>query len=452
MSGFLDNIDRLQKALQDLQPLKPEDQERLDKKFRLEFNYNSNHIEGNTLTYGETKLLLLFDDVKGNHTLREYEEMKSHDVAYKLIEEWAADAERPLSENKIKELNQILLVRPYWKEAITEDGQPTRREIKVGDYKQYSNSVRLENGEMFHYASPVDTPIKMQELIDWYRTEEGKMHPVELAAMLHYKFVSIHPFDDGNGRISRLLVNYVLIKNGLPPVVIKSSDKANYLRALHLADVGYIDAFVKYIGEQVIWSLEISIAAGKGEDIEEKNDWEKELDLLKKDLQRSDNLLETKASPSIILDVIENNFFTLCQQLELRCATFKELFFEITKNINYQVYDTPARLLLGTSESNWDALKTNWSRISRFNNVDIIDINFTLTLKGFKKNISAYTFDISVDFHFYPFNYIIINDRDSNSSLSKPYGKKLDEDELEEIVAINMKKLIERIRNVTVNK
>jgi Fic family protein len=114
----------------------------------------------------------------------------------------------------------------------------------VGDYKEYPNSVRLENGEIFHYASPIDTPIKMQELIDWYRSEEGSIHPVTLAAMLHYKFVSIHPFDDGNGRISRLLVNYVLIRNGLPPVVIKSSDKANYLRALHLADVGDVDLFM----------------------------------------------------------------------------------------------------------------------------------------------------------------------------------------------------------------
>jgi Fic family protein len=88
-------------------------------------------------------LLLLFDDTKGNHTLREYEEMKAHDVAWQLVEEWAKDAERPLTEQNIKNLNEVILVRPFWKEAITSDGQATRRQIKVGDYKAHPNSVRL---------------------------------------------------------------------------------------------------------------------------------------------------------------------------------------------------------------------------------------------------------------------------------------------------------------------
>ena len=110
MKHNLDIVDELFIRLNNLQPLKAEDQNRLDKKFRLEFNYNSNHIEGNTLTYGETELLLLFDDTIGNHkSLREYEETKAHDVAYKLIEEWAKDIERPLTEQIIKNLNKLFL-------------------------------------------------------------------------------------------------------------------------------------------------------------------------------------------------------------------------------------------------------------------------------------------------------------------------------------------------------
>ena len=71
-------------------------QSRLDKKLRLEFNYNSNHLEGNTLTYSETELLLIFDETKGNHTHREYEEMKAHDVALQLVKDWATDIKRLL--------------------------------------------------------------------------------------------------------------------------------------------------------------------------------------------------------------------------------------------------------------------------------------------------------------------------------------------------------------------
>ncbi len=72
MEAILDTIDRLATTLKKMQPLKPEYQQRFDKKFRLEFNYNSNHIEGNTLTYGETELLLIFGKTTGNHELREY--------------------------------------------------------------------------------------------------------------------------------------------------------------------------------------------------------------------------------------------------------------------------------------------------------------------------------------------------------------------------------------------
>ena len=98
----------------------------------------------------------------------------------------------------------------------------------MGDYKKFPNSVRLANGEIFDYATPSETPSLMGELVDWVRSEENKrnLHPIELAAQLHYKFVRIHPFDDGNGRLSRLLMNYILLKNDLPPVIIRSDDIA----------------------------------------------------------------------------------------------------------------------------------------------------------------------------------------------------------------------------------
>ncbi|AMQ00486.1 Fic family protein [Pedobacter cryoconitis] len=284
MSYSLTKVDDLTAQLRSLASISTENLKKLNKKFRMEFNYNSNHMEGNTLSYGETELLLMFDDTKGNHQFREYEEMKAHDVAYQMIETWASATERPLTEQNVKELNRIILIRPFWKEEQTADGQETRREIKVGNYKAYPNSVCLSNGELFEYASPTDTPILMHELMDWYRTEEDGLHPITLAAMFHYKFVRIHPFDDGNGRIARLLMNYVLLRNGLPPVIIKSEDKAGYLRALHFADIGDYEPFIAYIADQAVWSLGISIKAAKGEDIEETSDLQKEIALLNRRL------------------------------------------------------------------------------------------------------------------------------------------------------------------------
>lgn len=286
---ILEQIEQLKAQLAVLPPIDELNAQRLYKKFRLEWNYNSNHIEGNTLTYGETELLLLFGETRGSHDFREYEEMKGHDVALKMVEELARDKERDLTETFIRDLNKVILKEPFYKEAQTADGQFTRRLIVIGKYKEYPNSVRLQNGEMFHYASPAETPIKMMELVDWYRSVSTNpdLHPVVVAAELHYRFVLIHPFDDGNGRISRLLMNYHLLRNEYPPIIIKSTDKQNYLRALHDADTGNIPAFVEYIAQQLLWSYEMSIKAAKGESIDEPDDWEKEIELLKRNIHPS---------------------------------------------------------------------------------------------------------------------------------------------------------------------
>ena len=321
---IFDYIDQLSATYNSLLPMSPENQRRWDKKVRLEFNYNSNHIEGNTLTYGETELLLLFDETHGSRPMRDYEEMKAHDVAFQKIKEWATDTETPLTEQDIKNLNQIILVQPFWKDAITPDGQPTRRQITVGNYKTQPNSVRLPNGELFEYTAPQEVPIKMQELMEWYRDEQTTLHPVTLAAMFHYKFVCIHPFDDGNGRVSRLLMNYVLLAHKLPPVVIKSSDKQNYLHALHLADTGQYEAFIRYIAEQVVHSLEMAIKAAKGESIEEPDDLDKEIALVARQLQHQ----ETYKTPQQVLNVFHWAQQKLLAPCEAVLQKFDKLFQE----------------------------------------------------------------------------------------------------------------------------
>ena len=321
---IFDYIDQLSATYNSLLPMSPENQRRWDKKVRLEFNYNSNHIEGNTLTYGETELLLLFDETHGSRPMRDYEEMKAHDVAFQKIKEWATDTETPLTEQDIKNLNQIILVQPFWKNAITPDGQPTRRQITVGNYKTQPNSVRLPNGELFEYTAPQEVPIQMQALMEWYRDEQTALHPVTLAAMFHYKFVCIHPFDDGNGRVSRLLMNYVLLAHKLPPVVIKSSDKQNYLHALHLADTGQYEAFIRYIAEQVVSSLEMAIKAAKGESIEEPDDLDKEIALVARQLQHQ----ETYKTPQQVLNVFHWAQQKLLAPCEAVLQKFDKLFQE----------------------------------------------------------------------------------------------------------------------------
>ena len=285
MSTPFDTLTALRDEWHALQPLSAENEARLWKKLRLEWNYHSNHIEGNTLTYGETELLLLHDRTTGNHNHREYLEMKAHDVGIKHVRALADDTARPLTERDIRDLNKIILKESFWKPAETADGLPTRKEIIPGQYKTTPNNVRLPNGDIFPFASVDDTPPKMQALCAWMQQqlESPTMHPVAFAAKLHHDFVLIHPFDDGNGRVARLLVNCVLMRNGYLPIIVRSDDKANYLTALHLADAGEISTLIRYFHQLAESSLHLGIKAAKGEAIEEPSDIEKEVQIFVRD-------------------------------------------------------------------------------------------------------------------------------------------------------------------------
>ncbi len=446
MQTTLDRIDQLAKTLRDLHPFKPEWQAKLDKKFRLEFNYNSNHMEGNTLTYSETELLLIFDETKGSHTLREYEEMKAHDVALRMVKEWAADNERPLTESNIKNLNKAILVKPFWKDAITPDGQKTRRLIKVGDYKEFPNSVLLSNGEIFEYASVADTPILMHELMDWYRAEENSLHPAKLAAMFHYKFVRIHPFDDGNGRIARLLMNYVLYNNNLPPVIIKSEDKASYLRALRRADTNDYEPLIEYICEQLVWSLEISIKAATNGEVEEAGDLDKELAVLQRELKGED-VLKAKATAANIADAIELNIIPYFKLLEEKCNGLREFFFDTDRRIDFETSGESGTQSLGTAESQWNTLIENWlNKQIRSHQKKITQMRYNYELKGFKKTVAGQSFWVNAEVWFNDYNYTLQTHPNRRTQVQVPYGKKFTQAELQEIASPMLKDLIENIK------
>ena len=100
--------------------------------------------------------------------------------------------------------------------------------------------------EIFPFATPAETPAKMTDLIDWYRKmkESSETNPSVFAADFHYRFIRIHPFDDGNGRMARLLTNFILMQYGYPPLVIRVDDKAEYISALEQADGELFDPFL----------------------------------------------------------------------------------------------------------------------------------------------------------------------------------------------------------------
>lgn len=279
------HLDELYQKWQGMQPLPESVRARLNRRFTVEYNFNSNHIEGNTLTYGQTELLLLFGRVSGEGELKDFSDMKASQVGLKMMTEEATTSKMPLTQNFIRQLHKTLLREDYTVYRNLPGGMTTSFVIHAGQYKTRPNSVITRYGDRFDYASPEETPALMADLIDWYNEAEqsGKYSPVELAALFHYRYIRIHPFEDGNGRIARLMVNYILARHGWPMIVVRSRKKYDYLEALHKTDIEVGDTpskgahatlkqikkFMKYFTKLVETEIENEIAfiEDKGDDV-----------------------------------------------------------------------------------------------------------------------------------------------------------------------------------------
>ncbi len=235
----MDKLEALYEKWASLFPISDRKRYVLSQRFSVDYNYNSNHIEGNTLTYGQTELLLIFGKVSGEGDLKDYVDMKASQVGMVMMQEEASLKDQPLTQHFIRSLHKTLLREDYTIYRTLPGGVQTSYVIHAGQYKTRPNSVITRYGDRFEYASPEETPALMADLVEWYNAaeESGRYTPVELAALFHYRYIRIHPFEDGNGRIARLMVNYILARHGWPMIVVRSRIKSQYLEALHQADV-----------------------------------------------------------------------------------------------------------------------------------------------------------------------------------------------------------------------
>lgn len=233
------SLEALYNKWKSIQPLNERKQYLLSQRFTVEYNFNSNHIEGNTLTYGQTELLLLFGKVSGEGDLKDFVDMKASQVGLKMMREEAVTLNEPLTQNFIRQLHKTIIREDYTVYRQLPGGQQNSYTIHAGMYKTRPNSVITRYGDRFDYASPEETPALMTDLVDWYNEAEAshKYSPVDLAALFHYRYIRIHPFEDGNGRIARLMVNYILARHGWPMIVVRNRVKNEYIEALHQADV-----------------------------------------------------------------------------------------------------------------------------------------------------------------------------------------------------------------------
>lgn len=234
---LLKSIEGKKKELDKFRPFPASLVKKLDDEFSLEWTYNSNALEGNTLSLQETELVINRGITIGGKSLGEHFEAINHKDAIDYLYSFCRK-KADVSEEFILKLHSMIL------KNIDKD--------YAGKYRQHN--VRIVGS----YHMPPDAqkiPRLMHEFIDWYYQNKRKISIPELSSQVHYKLVQIHPFIDGNGRTARLLMNLVLVRNGYPPAIIMNLDRKKYYRVLKEADMENTEPFNDFIGKSIERSL-----------------------------------------------------------------------------------------------------------------------------------------------------------------------------------------------------
>jgi Fic family protein len=202
--------------------------------FSVRFTYDTTRIEGSRLTYRETADLLERGLSPRAKPIEDIKEVEAHDKVFREV----------LAYEKDLSLRVILL----WHKRLFEETKPDI----AGKIRAHQVAI---SGSRFIPPSPVEVQPLLREFFRWYDRNKSSLHPVELAAGVHLRFVTVHPFADGNGRMSRLLMNFVLQRRGFPPLNIAYEDRRSYYNALERSQVKKVDSvfilwlFKRYLKE-----------------------------------------------------------------------------------------------------------------------------------------------------------------------------------------------------------
>jgi Fic family protein len=186
-------------------------------RFTINFTYESNAIEGNSLTLKDVTFLIKEGEIVEGKNMREVYETINTRKAF----DWIMQHKPQINEKEIIKLHEIL---------VKDTG------VSIG-YKKFPNFLL---GRMVKTTPPAQVGKKMRELIEWYN-KSTDMHPLQLAALFHGRFEKIHPFEDGNGRVGRLLINIILLNHGYSPLIIRKTQRVRYFHALDAFDQEHYD-------------------------------------------------------------------------------------------------------------------------------------------------------------------------------------------------------------------
>jgi len=234
MPDILDEIDKKMAVINQVRPFEGVYLQQINQFFKIETTYSSNAVEGNTYTLEETKVILEDGITVGGHPLRDFYEVEGHGRAYDYM--FSLINKRTITEDNILYCHQLF-------------SKNIPGFVSPGEYRKIEVII---SGSAKVLPKADDVPQKMRQYFDWIEKERDALHPVMFAAEAHRQLVNIHPFTDGNGRLSRLVMNTFLYQDKLFPISIPVLRKTDYYHVLEKNDVA---DFGSYIAELELQTL-----------------------------------------------------------------------------------------------------------------------------------------------------------------------------------------------------
>lgn len=455
-------IDSLREKVAAYGKLTTEQLKKINYKFRLEWNYTSNSMEGNTLTIDETRSVMVGNIDVHQKPYKHVAEMKGHDEVISEILR-VGKGEIRLSESRIKQIHTSIMYE-----------ESDEMKERVGDWKKQNNHIINRKGEKFDFADWETIPDKIHDLLN--RTNaaidalyQGKKknikHPVDIALDFHLEYLTIHPFYDGNGRTARILTNLILISFGYPPFWITEKEKDVYYA--YLTDIqGYggdrklLDAFMAGL---ILRSEQLVVNVIEGVDIEEEDDLYKEIALWKSQIVKNEDIIPY--SVETITQLYYNSFRNLFEEVIDKTSKFDDLFdtkyitnnADVDKNISVTVnhlehFDEVFEVVQSTGKMDRELIELTQPKYRG----RIHSLRLTLSYIGFKNDglntFSLYS-EILIVFESYKYYICINNSRDLDGAIVvKLFSQPLTHDEIKMIVRTVVSNLFESVKSSMKNR
>lgn len=408
---------------------------RIEYRFRLECNYYSNRQEGGTLTRQETRTVMTGIITIEGKPLSDVREMQGHDKTMLEIMR-IGQGEVSISEKRIKDIHRAIIVE-----------EDPEKQKQVGEWKSEHNEIINWKGEKFGFAPPGEVQEATHGLLNWLNGELEKVkrgnktaiHPAVLAFEFHHRFLTIHPFHDGNGRTARLLSNLILVANGYPPFYITDEEKEKYNR--YLADIqgygGDPDLFIEFMLGLLLRSLQLTLDVIEGRDVEE-DDWEKRLSLLTTQLPTEPSLQKIR-SRETVFEVMNFVVVPVLERLQTVLAKFDHLF--LRRTMRFGTNDGMG--LFFHIDNVYEILKNQYKEHTQ-------GMTFEIHFEGFTK-APSYAFDVrfSVKWLLQPYDYSLYLPKESETpQFARPYHQYYTAEEIKDIanqVGAHLTDMIEKM-------